>query len=297
MNKPGSTLVQPHGGPFLKIRLIAAATLALAITPSMFAGPWLKNVAAAQKQAKEKNQLILVDMFAEWCGWCHRFEREVFPSLVFQEATKDIVLLRLDTEDGGEGTKMARQFDVRSLPTFLLLTPELTTAGIIQGYAPPTQFVNMLKETRKKHETFAKRIKNEKNLGKDYIARLEIAKEFVTRKAYGESEPRLKKLVTERGVPAAVRDEAYYQLAVGYVLQSKLDEALKTIRQLTSLSKLGDPVERARVLTGQIYLQQGNLVAARNEFRSFLTAYPNSPLAANVNKVLPEIDRQLLSGK
>jgi thioredoxin-related protein len=292
-NKPGSAVVQPHGGPFLKIRLIAAATLALALAPSLVAGTWLKSVAAAQKVAKEKNQLILVDMFAEWCGWCHRFEREVFPSLVFQQATADIVLLRLDTEDGGEGTKMARQYGVTSLPTFLLLTPDLTTAGVIKGYAPPNEFVQRLNQTREKHVAFEKRLANEPKLAKDYFQRLEIAKEFVNRSAFAQSEPRLRKLIAEKGVPAAVRDEAYYQLAVGYVLQSKADEAIKTVNKLTSMSKLGDSVERSRLLLGQVYLQQGNLEAARNEFRTFLTTYPNSPLTANVKKVLPEIERRL----
>ncbi len=273
-------------------RTIVAAALALALAPQTFAGTWLKSVAAAQKVAKEKNQLILVDMFAEWCGWCHRFEREVFPSEVFQKATADIVLLRLDTEDRKEGTQMAQKFGVTSLPTFLVLTPELTLAGQIRGYSPPAQFVSMLKETRDKHEAFLLRVKNEPKLGKDYVSRLELAKDFMARNAYDKSEPRLRKLMTEKGVPAAIRDEAYYQLAITQVMQEKHADALKTIKDLNALSRYGDTIERSRFLQGQIYMQQGNLVGARDEFRNFKAAFPNSPLIRNIDQVLPELEKR-----
>ncbi|MFP5246257.1 MAG: thioredoxin family protein [Thermoanaerobaculia bacterium] len=282
----------------MKRRIVLVAMMVVALAPQTFAGSWLKTVAAAQKTAKEKNQLILVDMFAEWCGWCHRFEKEVFPSKAFQDATKDIVLLRLDTEDGKEGTQMARKFGITSLPTFLLLTPDLTAAGLIRGYAPPDKFVAMLDETRKKHTVFLSRVKNESKLGKDYVARLELAKEFTSRADFAKSEPRFKALMTEKGVPAALRDEAYYQLAVAYVMQNKFDPALKTIRDLTAISKLGEAVERARLLSGQIYMQQGNLLAAANEFRAFKQAYPDSPLIRNIDMVLPELEKRLAaSGK
>lgn len=274
-------------------RIALAAVLVLALAPQTFAGSWLKSVAAAQKIAKEKNQLILVDMFADWCGWCHRFEREVFPSEAFQKATTDLVLLRLDTEDGKEGTQMARKFGITSLPTFVLLTPDLTIAGLIRGYAPPTEFVKMLKETRDKHTLFLQRVKNEPKLGKDYVQRLELAKEFTARSAFDKSEVRLRKLAGEKGVPAAIRDEAYYQLAIVYVMQNKFDDATKTIKSLTSLSKLGESVERARLLQGEIYMRQGNLARARDEFRSFKADFPKSPLIRNIDAVLPQIEKQL----
>jgi thioredoxin-related protein len=277
----------------LKRRIALAAVLALALAPELLAGTWLKSVADAQKAAKKKNQLILVDMFAEWCGWCHRFEREVFPSAVFQSATTDIVLLRLDTEDRGEGTKFAAKYGITQLPTFLLLAPDLSIAGIIRGYAPPNEFVQTLKETRKKYEQFEQRVKNESKLGKDWASRLELAKEFLSRASYDQSEPRLKKIVAEKGVPAAIRDEAYYQLAMNYVLQKKYDQGLKTIRTLTSLSKLGESVERAYILAGNVYLEQGNFLSARNEFQAFKDKFPNSPYLQNVNMVLPQIEKRL----
>lgn len=263
----------------------------------MFAATWNKTVAAAQKAAKDRNQLIFVDMFADWCGWCHRFEKEVFPSMVFQQATDDMVLLRLNTEDNSEGTQMARKHQVSSLPTFLVLAPDLSVAGIIRGYAPPNDFVKMLKDTRGKYEDFVKREKNEGAIAKDFPKRLELAKEYVSRGSYAKSELRLKKLTVEKGVPAAIRDAAYYELAVSYVLQNKLAEGVTTVRELTKKSKAGDPVERSRVLLGQILMQQGNLEGAAAELRSFKAAFPNSPLVRTVDMVLPDIERRLAASK
>ena len=48
-----------------------AALLAVFVVPQADAA-FLKTVAAAQKKAKEKNQLIFVDLFAEWCRRSHR---------------------------------------------------------------------------------------------------------------------------------------------------------------------------------------------------------------------------------
>ena len=268
--------------------------VALTCAPQLFAGrTWHKSIGAAQKIAQEKNQLILVDMFAEWCGWCHRFEREVFPSEVFQNATKDIVLLRLDTEDGGEGTKISRQFGITSLPTFLVLTSDLSIAGIIRGYAPANDFVKSLAETRTKYADFEKRTKNEAAIAKDPVKRLALAKEYVSRNAYDKGTVRLKALMKEKGIPAAIRDEAYYQLALTYTAQNKLNEALQLVRELTALSKIGQSVEDARILAGKIYLQQGNLMSAATEFRNFKKAFPNSQHLPLVNQVLPELERRL----
>lgn len=274
-------------------RLVLAAVVALALAPQTFANGWLKTIAAAQKVAKEKKQLILVDMFAEWCGWCHRFEREVFPSKAFQDATTEIVLLRLDTEDRKEGTQMARKFAVTSLPTFLILTPELELAGMIRGYSPPNEFVKQLEQNVASHNAFLDRVKNEAKFKNDYFKRLELAKDFSTRLAFDKAEPRLRKLTTEKGVPAAVRDSAYYELALVYTTQEKYTDAQKTIRELLGVSKLGESVERSRLLLGQIYLQQGNLAAARDEFREFKQVFPNSPLIRNVDMVLPQLEKRL----
>jgi thioredoxin-related protein len=274
-------------------RLFLIAVLAVIVVPQASAGPWLKSLAVAQKKAKDGNQLIFVDLFADWCGWCHRMEQEVFPSQTFQNATDDKVLLRLNTEDGADGTKLARQYNVTSLPTFLLITGDGTMAGLIRGYAPPKEFVQSMKDAEGRYTTFVENVKKEPTFGKDYRKRLDLAIEFGQRQNYAASEARMKRLIEESKAPADIRDETYFNLALTQSLSGKHDEALKTIAAFSKVQNKGATFERARFLAGQIYYEQGNLMAAATELRKFKSAFPKSTFVANVDFLLPQIEAQM----
>ncbi len=274
-------------------RIVLLAATCILLAQQLSANTWLKSYTAAQKKAKEKNALIFVDLFADWCGWCHKMEEEVFPAEAFQKATENKVLLRLNTEDAGEGTKVSQQFGVTSLPTFLLLTPNGTVAGVIRGYYPAGEFVKALSDTEAKYKEFVKRAATEDSIAKNYDKRLDLAKEFRARYELPESEERFKKLTTEAGVPQKIRDEAYYELALTQVVGKHYDEGLKTIRKFGSVQNKGEPYEKARLLAGDIYVQQGNFQSAVNELRAFKVTFPNSQYVQNVDVVLPQLEQRL----
>lgn len=278
-------------------RLVLLAVVLAAFAPSAIAGPWIKSLTTAQKKAKDNQRLIFVDLFADWCGWCHRMEQEVFPSAAFQTATDDMVLLRLNTEDGGEGTQLAQKFGVNTLPTFLVLTHDLTVAGIIRGYAPPNDFVKTLTDVEKQYKGFLKLMADEPKFGADYDRRLQLAKELHARQKVKDSELRLKKLVVDTKAPAGIRDQSYLELAMVQFESRRYDDSLKTIREFNKVQTKGESLERARVLAGQVYLMQGNLLGAVNELRNFKATYPNSPLVKNVDILLPQIEQQLQAQK
>ncbi|MHB0970880.1 MAG: thioredoxin family protein [Thermoanaerobaculia bacterium] len=274
-------------------RIALLALLSLLIVPEMRATAFLNAVAAAQKQAKQKNQLIFVDLFAEWCGWCHRMEKEVFPSEPFQKATSDMVLLRLDTEDRKEGTQFAQKFGVNQLPTFMILTPDLTVAAIIKGYAPPQPFADRVGKAVKEHHAFLARAKNEAAIARDPRKRLDLAIEFENRFAYTDAEARLAKLASEPGIPAAIRDEAFYHLATVQVNQKKFNEGYATIRRFQTLKSKTEWVERTEFLVGRIYVEQGKYREALAELRKFKTTYPASPLSRHAEYMIPQLERAL----
>jgi thioredoxin-related protein len=274
-------------------RIALLAAIVVLFVQQAAASPWLKDVASAQKQAKEKHQLIFVDLFADWCGWCHKFEQEVIPSQAFQAATDKMVLLRLNTEDGKDGSKLARDYGINSLPTFVVLDGDLLIAGIIKGYSPAKEFAESLGGAEVKYNEFQKRVAGESSIARDYAKRLALAKEFESRAGYAQSEARLRKLVAESGVPVGVRDDSYVELALTQILQKKYDDARKTIAKFSTIQTKGDAYERSRLLAGDINLQSGNVAGALAEYRAFKLKFPNSQYIRNLDMMIPQLERQL----
>ena len=274
-------------------RTLLLAAAALLFTQQAFAGPWLKSLAEAKKKAKASNELIFVDLFADWCGWCHKMEQEVFPSEAFQKVTDDKILLRLNTEDGGEGTKLAQEFGITSLPTFLLLTPQGTIAGTLRGYFPANEFVKALADTENGYKTFRKHVAQESAMKSDYATRLDLAREFRAHYELDESTKRFATLTTDNGVPMLIRDTAFYELALTQTMQKKYDDAQKTIRKFGSVQTKGENYEKARLLLGDIYVQQGNYKSALTEFKAFKENFPKSQYIANVDVVLPQLEQRV----
>lgn len=253
---------------------------------------FLKTLDAARAEAKKNDRLIFVDLFANWCGWCHRMEAEVFPSEAFQNVTKDMVLLRLDTEDGKEGSKFSQDFQVRSLPTFLLITHDGIVAGVISGYAPAPQFAERVKQTVGEWKAFQKRLADEKAL-KDPIARLDLARELVDRRGFLEGEKRFGSMVIDKKMPQSIRDEAHYQLALSRMLRGKFDDSAKTIESFRKTRKSGDFVERSWLLLADIYMKQGKYKDALSEFKSFKQTFPQSALSKNFEPLIPQLEAHL----
>jgi len=278
-----------------KLAILAALALVVASTAS--ASPWNKTFAQAQQKAKAKNAMIFVDLWAEWCGWCHKFEQDVIPSQAFQNATDNMVLLRLNTEDQGDGTQFARRYNVTSLPTFLLLDRDGIIVGIIRGYQPPADFANSIKDVEGRYDAFMKRVASEGTIAGDFQKRLDLAKEFRMRYALPQAEDRFRKLTAEKSVPATIRDESYYELALTQLLQKKYDDSMATIQQFGTIQKKGDQYEKSRLLLGDVYLQQGKLDRAVAEYRNFKKTFPQSQYVKNIDMLLPQIEQQITATK
>jgi len=278
-----------------RIALLAAVAL-LAGQQAFAAGAWIKSYSQAEQKAKAKNQNIFVDLFADWCGWCHRFEQDVIPSEAFQKASDKMVLLRLNTEDGGYGTAFAQKFGVTSLPTFLILAPDSTIVGIMRGYLPPAEFAAAMKESEKRYGDFLQRAASEPTYAKDFQKRFDLANEFRMRYSLPKAENRFKVLTNEKGIPVNLRDESFYQLGLVQLLEKKYDDTLATIARFRTVQTKGDAYERSQLLIGDVYLQQGKYDKAIDQYKKFKAMFPNSPLNQNIDRLLPQLQQRAGSG-
>jgi len=75
-------------------------------------------VAAALRQARTDNLMVLVDFLAAWCGPCIALEQDVLPDPRVQEILKGYQLVRVNVDDLPEVTK---HYGVVAMPTLIVL--------------------------------------------------------------------------------------------------------------------------------------------------------------------------------
>ncbi|MGH9458571.1 MAG: thioredoxin family protein [Thermoanaerobaculia bacterium] len=263
------------------------AALLLAATAADASATWYKDVDEATRAAKAKKQLIFVDLFADWCRWCHEFDRVIAPSKVFRDATEDMVLLRVDTEDGGEGTALVRRYGVRRLPTFLILTPQETIAGKIEGFAAPEVFVRNLEEQLGAYEKFEEELSRQGS--KTPQQRLGLARQLLGRTDAARADALLRKLIGSTK-DASFAAEAYFLLAEAQRAQGKLDDAIVSVGEVLERLSRGDVAERAWLLRASVLVDQEKYAAALADFRKFKATYPDSALVGTVDYYLPRLE-------
>ncbi|WII70576.1 thioredoxin [Bdellovibrio sp. 22V] len=67
------------------------------------------------KDTVEKNQLVIIDFWAEWCGPCKRFA-PIFDAVANKHS--DVVFAKVDTEAQQE---LAANFEIMSIPTLMVI--------------------------------------------------------------------------------------------------------------------------------------------------------------------------------
>lgn len=145
--------------------VLVLASLATAAFPSPPAVPstapgapaaqvWHHRSGEAFAAARQSGKPVLVDLYAQWCGWCKTMEREVFTQEKFRVYAERFVLLRVDVEDGGAGSDLQRRFMADSLPTLLLLDPKQSLLGKIEGYMEADRLIARLDSELRAYDLF-----------------------------------------------------------------------------------------------------------------------------------------------
>ena len=122
---------------------------------------WLNDYTKAQEQAKAGNKILLLNFTgSDWCGWCIRFDKEVFSQPQFKEyARHNLVLVELDfprakaqsAELRKQNRQLAMQYEVVGFPTIIAVNSDGQKLWQYEGYFPggPDAFIEELQKLRK----------------------------------------------------------------------------------------------------------------------------------------------------
>ncbi len=114
--------------PNAKLRLSALCLLAgLCATAPLDAAEaptlprWSTNVDEAIAEAKRLKRPLLMHFYADWCGPCHRMEREVLnTSPVMRQLGRGFVAVKVNSDRHPE---LIERFDIRTLPSDVVIDP------------------------------------------------------------------------------------------------------------------------------------------------------------------------------
>ena len=130
----------------------SALILTVAIAALIACGPtgddfWFDgSLDAATKLAAEKNTLVFVEFYTDWCSWCRRLESETLTDRNVREELGKFVAVRLNAETNG--AEAARRLGVESYPAMIFLDPSGEEVERILGYLPPEKFVDEVRRIR-----------------------------------------------------------------------------------------------------------------------------------------------------
>jgi thioredoxin-related protein len=121
---------------------------------------WLNDYKKAQEEAKTNKKLLLLNFTgSDWCGWCIKFDKEVWSQPQFKDYARDnLVLVELDfprrkdqpAEVKKQNLQLAQQYEVLGFPTIVVLNSNGEKLWQFDGYFPggPEAFIAQLQKLR-----------------------------------------------------------------------------------------------------------------------------------------------------
>lgn len=279
----------------MRSRMLAAICLAalpqaaLAGSPGKAGVRWERNFDAAQKKARVAGKALMVDFWAEWCGWCHRLDQTTYVDPVVVKMSEDFVPVKVDTEQG-KGPSIAIRYGVTSLPTIAFISPGGNLVWRVDGYAGPGQFPDHMQMAR---ETAARVIGFEAALEKDArdaAALHGLGVHLFEREVYDASRDLLlRALPLDQARPVEERKRSRLLLGIVRRYEDKLKEAEVVLRDGLSVRPKHELDAKLLFVLGRVYITQNRHDEARAVIQECVDAFPNASVAPKCRETLQSL--------
>jgi thioredoxin-related protein len=137
--------------------LIAAVALSLTVGDSPEAAEselsW-KSFDEGANLAVQQKKKMLVDIYTDWCGWCKKMDKEVYPDAKVKSVLESkFVVVKLNAESDNkiryQGSSMsqrefARAVGVTGYPATLFFDENLKPITLLPGYVKADNFAQIL---------------------------------------------------------------------------------------------------------------------------------------------------------
>jgi thiol-disulfide isomerase/thioredoxin len=255
---------------------------------------WERKFEDALKKARAARKPVMIDFWAQWCGWCHRLDKTTYQDPAVVKLAEDFVAVKVNTEGDPRDTAVAIRYDVSSLPTIMVVSPQGRPIVRINGFVGPGQFPRVL-ETAK--EVGGRVIAWESALErdpKDAAALTGLSVHLFEQDAFADSLELLRqaaKVDTKR----PIEERKQTRLLTGVILKAadRFPEAETALKEGLGL-RPADPVYDPKLLyvLGMLYASWGRTAEARIMLQQVLTLHAQSSIAQKARDSLVSLEKK-----
>lgn len=128
-NAPSGNLTQQKLSPAAHDRYLTTRAVAAPV--------WETDLQKAGRVARDGGQPMLIRITASWCGYCHKMKAETFANPGIQrDLVRGFVTVELDADKNKE---LVQRLGIQSLPTTIILTPDMQIAERMEGFRTADQ--------------------------------------------------------------------------------------------------------------------------------------------------------------
>jgi thiol-disulfide isomerase/thioredoxin len=272
---------------------VLALTMVLAGSASAKGIQWEKDFDRAMKKAQEKGMPVLVDFWADWCGWCHRLDRTTYADPVVGERAKGFVAVKVNTEGSRREAEIAHRYRVGELPTILFLSPRGNQVWRVNSFIGPGGFPSVLDkalEVAGRVSAWEGALEQNPN---DAGAAFALGEHLWNQKCYEESGELLARAAaSDRDRPVHERRRTRLLLAILQHAHQRYAKAEALIKEALTLDPNASDQPKLLYFLGSNYVSWGRHKQGVETMQVIVREHPQSPMAQKARETLVNLERK-----
>jgi thioredoxin-like negative regulator of GroEL len=273
-------------------------TAALGMLLLLMGGPheaagvrWGHDFEKALARARAEQKPLIVDFWADWCGWCHRLDQTTYVDPEVVALSQRFVAVKVDTEGSKDDVEVAVRYEVTTLPTIVFLSPSGRPLLRVGGYQGPGQFPRTMGQALAVAEQVLEWEKRLARDGSDSVALMSLGVHLYEQEAFGDSrELLLRAREADSRHPLPDRKQVRLLLGVEQYYEGNLAESASVLEEALALGEHEQYDPKLLYVLGRTYLKQDRKREAAKAMRAILDRYGASPVAEKAWETLVRLE-------